>query len=113
MDKQRPSLDFFAILQLNYVAGLLAASAFYDLVANSLTLFQSLEAFSLDSGEMYEYVLAALCGNEAVALLRIKPLNCTLIHFGTLHIKNFGFCVHKKIHIFSQTSGKKIISENT
>ena len=76
-------------LALGNVCSLLAAVAINYFEGNCLAFFKSLETLAVDSGEMYEYVLAALCGNEAVALLRIKPLNCTLIHVGTLHIKKF------------------------
>ena len=55
---------------------------------NLLTLFQSLEALAYDCREMYEYVVAAvIVGDESVAFLRIEPLNCTVVHFGTSIIK--------------------------
>lgn len=67
-------------LLLYYVSCLLAASTLNDIVGYSLTLFQSLEAIALDSGEMYEYILSILTGDEAIAFLRIEPLNSTLVH---------------------------------
>jgi hypothetical protein len=74
-------------LALGNVCSLLATVALNNIEGNCLALFQSLEALSVDSGEMYEYILAALSGDETITLLRIEPLNCTLIHVGTLHIK--------------------------
>ena len=51
---------------------------------NLLALFKSLEALAYDCGEVYENVVAAVVvGNESIAFLRIKPLNCTVVHFGT------------------------------
>lgn len=45
---------------------------------NLLALFKSLKAFALNSGEMYEYILAALIvANETITLLSVEPLNCT------------------------------------
>lgn len=61
----------------------------FDIESNSLTLVQSLEAVGYDSGEMYEYVLAALVvGNEAEALICVKPFYCTFAHVRYL-LKNF------------------------
>lgn len=54
---------------------------YFDIESNLLSLIQSFETFSLNSGKMNEYVIAAvIVCNEAKAFLRIKPLNCTLIH---------------------------------
>ena len=51
---------------------------------NLLAFLKRLEAFSVDSGEMYEYFLAGcLVGDESITLLCVKPLNCTVVHFGT------------------------------
>ena len=48
------------------------------LKANLLALFTDLEAFALDSGKMYEYILAALViADETVTLLSVEPLHCT------------------------------------
>ena len=52
--------------------------------SNLLTFLKGLEAFSVDSGEMYEYFLASsFVGDETITLLCVKPLNCTVVHFGT------------------------------
>ena len=64
-----------------YVGSLRSAVALCHVESNRLTLFQSLEAISYDSGEMYEYILASLrVGDEAVALSSVEPLYCTLVH---------------------------------
>lgn len=73
-------------LQLYYIAGLLAAGALNDLVADGLTLFQSLETIGLNSGEVYEYIFAVFTGDKTVTFLRIEPLNRTLVHVWYLHI---------------------------
>jgi hypothetical protein len=36
---------------------------------------------------MYEYILSILTGDETITLLRIEPLNCSLVHDMNLHIK--------------------------
>ena len=78
-------------LEFNYVnsAKLLAVLRILLCVeSNLLALFKSLEAVAYDCGEVYEYVVAAVVvGDESVAFLRIEPLNCTVVHFGT-SIKN-------------------------
>lgn len=78
-------------LEFNYVnsAKLLAVLRILLCIeSNLLALFKSLEAFAYDCGEVYEYVVAAvIVGDESVAFLRIEPLNCTVVHFGT-SIKN-------------------------
>ena len=78
-------------LEFNYVnsAKLLAVLRILLCVeSNLLTLFKSLEAVTYDCGKVYEYVVAAvIVGDESVAFLRIEPLNCTVVHFGT-SIKN-------------------------
>ena len=78
-------------LEFNYVnsAKLLAVLRILLCVeSNLLALFKSLEAVAYDCGKVYEYVVAAIIvGDESVAFLRIEPLNCTVVHFGT-SIKN-------------------------
>lgn len=74
-------------LEFNYVnsAKLLAVLRILLCVeSNLLALFKSLEAVAYDCGKVYEYVVAAIIvGDESVAFLRIEPLNCTVVHFGT------------------------------
>ncbi len=46
-----------------------------------LSLGQSLVAFGLDCGKVNENIIATvIVGNEAVSLLGIEPLNCSLVH---------------------------------
>ena len=75
-----------SISELHNVTGLLAAGALDDLIADGLTLFQSLEALGLNGGEMYEYILSVLAGDKAIAFLRIEPFYRTLIHDWYLHL---------------------------
>ena len=58
----------------------LAVLAGRDLKLNSLALVESLEAIHLNLAVVNEQVVAALTGDEAVALVRIEPLNSTLSH---------------------------------
>ena len=52
--------------------------------SNLLALFESLEAFAYDCREVYEYIIAAVVvGNKSVALFRVEPLNCTVVHFAS------------------------------
>ena len=53
----------------------------FDIESNSLTLVQSLEAVSNDSGEMYEYIIATIfLRDEAIAFFCVKPFYCTFAH---------------------------------
>ena len=90
-------------LALNYVysAQLLAVlRILLGIEGNFLTLFQSLEALAYDSGEVNEYIVAAVVvGNKSVAFLRIEPLNCTVILFGTSINKIFRTALNKSPYI--------------
>jgi len=90
-------------LEFNYVnsAKLLAVlRILLGIEGNFLTLFQSLEALAYDSGEVNEYIVAAVVvGNKSVAFLRIEPLNCTVIHFGTSINKIFRTALNKSPYI--------------
>ena len=49
---------------------------------------------------VYEYVVAAVVvGDESVAFLRIEPLNCTVVHFGTSINKIFRTALNKSPYI--------------
>ena len=90
-------------LEFNYVnsAKLLAVLRILLCVeSNLLALFKSLEAVAYDCGKVYEYVVAAIIvGDESVAFLRIEPLNCTVIHFGTSINKIFRTALNKSPYI--------------
>jgi hypothetical protein len=45
-----------------------------------LPFFQGFEAFRLDGGEVYEYVILALDGNESIPLFGIEPFDCACFH---------------------------------
>jgi len=50
-------------------------------IGDLLTLFKGLKSVCLDSGKMYEYIVAALIvRDEAKAFVCVKPLYCTIIH---------------------------------
>lgn len=68
------------------VARLRAFLTHLDVISNSLTFGQGLEAGTLDGGEVYEYVCAAIGGrNEAEALGLVKPFNGTGSHVNVLY----------------------------
>lgn len=49
--------------------------------SNLLAFLKGLEALSIDSGEVYENLLAGcIVGDETITLLSVKPFNCTVIH---------------------------------
>ena len=59
---------------------LLAILAGRDVKGDLVALVEGLEAIHLDLGEVHEQIVAILTRNEAVALVRIKPLNSTFSH---------------------------------
>ena len=53
---------------------------------NLLTLIERLEPFGLNCRKVNEDIIAAVVvGNEAIALLSVKPLYRTSVHSGYLH----------------------------
>lgn len=66
--------------QLNNICSLWSASALLNIEFNSLTLFQRLEAFTLDRREVHEYVLAVFTCDETVALFSVEPLDSSFVH---------------------------------
>ena len=67
--------------KLYNVCSLHSASAFCQIISDLLTLFKSLEAFALDSGEMYEYVISVFTSDEPITFFCVEPLNSTFVHF--------------------------------
>ena len=63
------------LLQFHNVSSLFTTVAFDNVEFNSLAFFQSLEAFTLDCGEMNEYIAAIFAFNETITLFSIKPFN--------------------------------------
>ena len=59
----------------------LAVLAGRDLELDGLALIKGLETIHLDLAVVNEQVVAIRTGDEAVALVRIEPLNSTLSHF--------------------------------
>jgi hypothetical protein len=74
--------------------------ALRDFELNRLAFFQGLEAIALDSGEVNEYVVAVLDGNESIPFFCVKPLNCSS------QMKNL-------LKSRRQSANKKIITEIT
>src|SRR6266545_3238534 len=64
-----------------YTAGLLALGALGDVELDPLVLVQATEAVGLDLGEVDEdFLVAAVYGDEAEALVGVEPLHCSLCH---------------------------------
>ena len=59
---------------------LLAVVALGDLELDGLALVEGLEALALDLGVVGEHVVAVLLRDEAVALVRVEPLDGTCSH---------------------------------
>ncbi len=71
------SLDFADVL------GLQTLLALGDFELNPVTFVEGLKSIRLNRGEVDEYVLASILGNETKTLLVLKPLHSTLCHAAT------------------------------
>jgi len=58
------------------VGGLQALGPLFDFELDLLAFFQAAEAIGLNSGEVYEDIVAAFMSNKAVALATIEPFDC-------------------------------------
>lgn len=67
-------------LELNDVGSLRSAVTLCNIKADSLTLIQSLESFTLNCGIMYEDIIAVICCDEAIALFSVEPFYLTCCH---------------------------------
>ncbi|EGL15721.1 hypothetical protein HMPREF9413_5181 [Paenibacillus sp. HGF7] len=66
-----------------------------------MAFVQGLEAFALDCGEVYEYIVAAFNFDKTKAFFSVEPFNCTSLHvWYLLEIKfNMFFLLLKQIKI--------------
>jgi hypothetical protein len=77
------SLKIQSILDRLNVLGLEAFGAAHDIELYALAFLKAAEAVRVDRGEVNEDIfVVALARNEAEALGIVKPLDCTLFHFG-------------------------------
>ena len=60
-------------LQLDDVGSLRTARTFHDIELHILAFIEGLETFALDSGEMYEYVIAILTCDKTKTLVSVEP----------------------------------------
>src|SRR6266536_6511544 len=60
-----------------------AAVTLRDLEFDPLPLFEAAVAIHLDGGEVHEHVPATVDRDEAVALVRVEPLDGALSHYPT------------------------------
>lgn len=70
-------------LQLRYIYSLRSLSAVNDFVFNSSAFLEGLEAFHVQSGIVYEYIVTILIGDEAITFLVVEPFYCTFVHNDT------------------------------
>src|SRR5271167_2960682 len=59
------------------VFGLKTLRSLYHVKLHGCALVEALVALALDRGEMYEYILAGLTADKAIALCCVKPLHGT------------------------------------
>ena len=79
----------FSLQELN-VFGLQTFRSFGHVELYGCAFLKALKAGRLDRGEMDEYVLSTGTAQEAVSLRIVKPLHCSLFHFGnTLFLLKF------------------------
>src|SRR5271167_2997463 len=77
----------FAALDASDVFGLESLRTLHHFELDSLTLVEALVALALDRREMYEYILAGLTADKAIALCCIKPLDGTVFHCVSLFFR--------------------------
>jgi hypothetical protein len=103
------------------VGRLKTLGALFNCELDLLAFLQILETIALNGGEVYEYICAALAGDEAVTLGSIEPLDCTVDtfrHFASLwQVKNFwrvliGYCIGFRLNGVKQI-GSRTIREPT
>jgi hypothetical protein len=73
----KPLLDF------SYVGGLQPFGAVNHIERYGLAFGEGFETFTLDGGEVYEYVFAVFLLDETETLGVVEPLNFALCHFPT------------------------------
>src|SRR5271170_4843173 len=76
----------FCSLDASDVFGLESLRTLHHFELDSLTLVEALVALALDRREMYEYILAGLTADKAIALCCIKPLDGTVFHCVSLFL---------------------------
>ena len=72
------------VLERLNLLGLPALRSLYHLKLHALALLQAAESACLNSRKVYEYILAILTADKAVAFCVIEPLYCSLFHFWLL-----------------------------
>ena len=76
--------------KLGYVDRLRSFLTLDNIVLYSFAFLKRLEAFLIDSAEMYKDIVAFSIGDESEALLVVKPFNSSFAHCWHLQItKNF------------------------
>lgn len=74
--------------KLGYVDCLRTFLTLNDIVLNSLTFFERLESFLIDSAEMYEYIITLSIRNKSKTFLIIEPLDSSFAHYWHLQKQN-------------------------
>src|SRR5579863_5401005 len=74
-------------LDLADVFGLQTLLALGDIKLHPVAFVKGLESIRLNRGEVDEYVLASVLGNETKTRLVLKPLHGTLCHAATTYLQ--------------------------
>lgn len=69
--------------KLGYVDRLRSFLTLDNIVLYSFAFLKRLEAFLIDSAEMYKDIVAFSIGDESEAFLVVKPFNSSFAHAGT------------------------------
>jgi hypothetical protein len=75
-----PFIVLLLFLGSVYVCSLKTFRTIGDLESNAIAFSKGLESVTLDSGKMYEYVIAIFLFNKSKTLAVIKPFNCSVYH---------------------------------
>ena len=78
-------------LFFNDVSSLHALRSLYEIVSDGLAFVKGFEAFTLDGGEMNEYVISVFAGDKTIPFFCVEPLNSSLVH----HVPPYN-CNNKK-----------------
>lgn len=99
-------------LQLCYVNSLRTLLTLNDVILYSSAFFKRFESFHVQSGVMYEYIMTSFIRNESIALLVVKPFNCTFVHVDTSK-KNKLYLLHDESISHSEKKVKlKLVFRN-
>ena len=97
--------------KLGYVDRLRSFLTLDNIVLYSFAFLKRLEAFLIDSAEMYKDIVAFSVGNESEALLVVEPFNSSFAHCWHLQITKNNCNVHKKRAYYAFLCNRFTISQ--